>query len=154
MLECYNCGCWDSDYEGCTCPSVDRWFACPIEAKKHEKDFNCEILVTQDKRTNRYRFDDYRIATAIENLLLNMDCVFTYEYDKESTIEQDSKSEWEHDHEILKAYDDGANEVLDKIRVEIERCYCEVSNEYDKGRNYGLYMATQVIDKYKAESEG
>ena len=35
-------------------------------------------------------------------------------------LEQETKSEWEHDHEILKAYSDGANEVLDKIRVEID----------------------------------
>lgn len=33
---------------------------------------------------------------------------------------QEPNSEWEHDHEILKAYSDGANEVLDKIRAEIE----------------------------------
>jgi hypothetical protein len=31
------------------------------------------------------------------------------------------KSEWQQDHEILKAYSDGANEVLDKIRAEIEQ---------------------------------
>ena len=53
-----------------------------------EKNFNCEILVTQGNETNRYRFDDYRIATAIENLLLNIDCVYTYyRYDKENTDE-------------------------------------------------------------------
>ena len=44
--------------------------------------------------------------------------------------------------------------ILDKIRAEIEKCYCTVTNDYDHGRNYGLYMATQIIDKYKAESEG
>lgn len=43
--------------------------------------------------------------------------------------------------------------ILDKIRAEIEKGYCEVNNDYDHGRNYGLYMATQIIDKYKAESE-
>ena len=43
--------------------------------------------------------------------------------------------------------------VLDKIRAEIEQGYCEVNNDYDQGRNYGLYMATQIIDKYKTESE-
>jgi len=44
--------------------------------------------------------------------------------------------------------------ILDKIREEIEKAYCKVKNDYDKGRNYGLFMATQLIDKYKAESEG
>ena len=43
--------------------------------------------------------------------------------------------------------------VLDKIRVEIEQAYCKVTNDYDKGRNYGLYMAIEMIDKYRAESE-
>ena len=43
--------------------------------------------------------------------------------------------------------------ILDKIKAEIEKCYCTVNNDYDHGRNYGLYMATQIIDKYRVESE-
>lgn len=65
---------------------------------------------------------------------------------------QRPKSECEHDHEILKAYSDGASAVLDKIRAEIEQAYCKVANDYDHGRNYGLYMAMQIIDKYKTGS--
>ena len=34
---------------------------------------------------------------------------------------QEPKSEWEHDHEILKAYSDGANEVLESIKYLIEQ---------------------------------
>lgn len=34
--ECYNCGFWDSDYESCTCSSMDMWYACPIESEKPE----------------------------------------------------------------------------------------------------------------------
>ena len=67
--------------------------------------------------------------------------------------EQEPKSEWEHDHEILKAYSDGANEVLDKIRAEIE----QIAKDYDKFADYrrvrGLWIAIKIIDKYKAESE-
>lgn len=37
-----------------------------------------------------------------------------------SSSEKPNKSEWQHDHEILKAYSDGANEVLDKIKTDIE----------------------------------
>ena len=33
---CSKCGFWDSDYEGCTCPSYDMWYACPIESEKPE----------------------------------------------------------------------------------------------------------------------
>lgn len=36
MKECYKCGFYDYDYEDCTCPSYDRWYACPIENKKPE----------------------------------------------------------------------------------------------------------------------
>ena len=58
------------------------------------------------------------------------------------------KSEWEHDHEILKAYSDGASAVLDEIRDEIS----EQSRMHMDG---DLYIKTsacmQIIDKYKAE---
>lgn len=47
----------------------------------------------------------------------------------------------------------GREKVLDKIMKEIEKAYCKVEDNYDKGRNYGLFMATQIIDKYKAERE-
>lgn len=30
---CAKCLCWDSDREGCTMPSSDRWYACPIESE-------------------------------------------------------------------------------------------------------------------------
>ena len=33
-MKCYDCGFWDSDREGCTCPSVDMWYVCPIESAK------------------------------------------------------------------------------------------------------------------------
>jgi hypothetical protein len=38
-----------------------------------------------------------------------------------SSEKQKPKSEWEHDHEILKAYSDGANEVLESIKNLIEQ---------------------------------
>ena len=41
MDECCNCGFWNSDYGACTCPSSDKWYACPIESKKPE---NVEAL--------------------------------------------------------------------------------------------------------------
>ena len=60
----------------------------------------------------------------------------------------EKKSEWEHDHEILKAYSDGASAVLDKIRDEIR----EQSRMHMDG---DLYIKTsscmQIIDEYMAE---
>lgn len=35
-MKCYKCGFWDSDWEACTCPSTDKWYACPIESEKPE----------------------------------------------------------------------------------------------------------------------
>lgn len=34
--KCLRCGFWESDYEGCTCPHSDKWYACPIENEKPE----------------------------------------------------------------------------------------------------------------------
>lgn len=63
-------------------------------------------------------------------------------------LEQEPKPEWEHDHVILKAYSDGANDVLDKIRAEIEE-----AQTYD-----GIYIdrayVLEILDRYKTESEG
>lgn len=66
--------------------------------------------------------------------------------------EQEPKSEWEHDHEILKAYSNGANEVLDKITVEIEQVAEEESKFNIKGAR-GLKHALKIINKYKTEME-
>lgn len=83
------------------------------------------------------------------------------------------KSEWEHDHEILKAYSDGANGVLEEIRAEIaeekEHAYADFEQykvEYlgQDGEDvldslpqddfrYGMERCIDIIDKYKAESE-
>ena len=35
-------------------------------------------------------------------------------------VKPQEPTEWQQDHEILKAYSDGANEMLDKIRSEVE----------------------------------
>lgn len=67
-------------------------------------------------------------------------------------LEQWPKSEWEHDHEILKAYSDGANEVLDKIIVEIEQVAEEESKFNIKGAR-GLKHALKIINKYKEDEK-
>lgn len=58
------------------------------------------------------------------------------------------KSEWQHDHEILKAYSDGANAVLDMIRAEIDGLLNdEDSNMYA----HGVMDCLEIIDKFMAE---
>ena len=58
-------------------------------------------------------------------------------------------------------YDKGKMDVLDKIRAEIEHVIDNTydSTDYDKSLyngayKDGLYEALDIIDKYKAESEG
>ena len=87
--------------------------------------------------------DDYNeaerhIMRAMQNVL----------YDLPSVNPQKPKSECEHDHEILKAYSDGASAVLDKIRAEIEHVkdnplFGMVSNDTL------LEVIVEIIDKYK-----
>lgn len=45
--------------------------------------------------------------------------------------------------------------VLDKIRAEIEQEQDDFMDDkdYDEGVRFGLMLAYQIIDKYKAESE-
>jgi hypothetical protein len=81
-----------------------------------------------------------------------------YQWERKETLfeiikdlEQEQKSEWEHDHEILKAYADGGNNALEKIKADIEGLTyycCEVHP-----RNVIDYVL-QILDKYKSESEG
>lgn len=35
MKECANCG-FLNEYEACACPHSEKWYDCPIEAKKPE----------------------------------------------------------------------------------------------------------------------
>jgi hypothetical protein len=70
-------------------------------------------------------------------------------------LEQEPKSEWQKDHEILKAYSDGSSEVLDKIRGEIEELYSYVEFDEDTKTSYNMVRLEEVqrvIDKYKGES--
>ena len=76
-----------------------------------------------------------RISNSIDDFKANLS----------SVTPQEPKSEWEHDHEILKAYSDGVNEVLDKIKSEII--------EMRSKQNVGVLECLDIIDKYKAESE-
>lgn len=37
--------------------------------------------------------------------------------------------------------------MLTELQLEIEEAYCEVENDYDRGRNYGLFMTTEIIQQ-------
>lgn len=64
-------------------------------------------------------------------------------------IDLDVDGEW------LELEADGADEVLDKIRAEIERLVFDTGGRgYGQSIRYGLSIALEIIDKYKAEREG
>lgn len=73
---------------------------------------------------------------------------FAIRYMEDKALEQ-KPTEWQKDHEILKAYSDGANEVLEKIRAEIEQTARDCDEYNDYGRVYGLQIALDIIDKYR-----
>ena len=60
---------------------------------------------------------------------------------RSEVLERESKSEWQKDHEILKAYSDGANGVLDEIRAEVKSMSGDIETLSD---------VLQIINKYKA----
>lgn len=66
-------------------------------------------------------------------------------------LEQESKSEWQQDHEILKAYSDGANAVLDKIRAEIEER--KLNSGGEPNRELAFNVCLQIIDRYTKDGE-
>lgn len=66
-----------------------------------------------------------------------------------SSVKPQEPTEWQQDHEILKAYSDGANEMLDKIRAEIMSL-----TDGDTPERIWNVDVLEIIDKYKTESEG
>lgn len=94
--------------------------------------------------------DDYNEAE--RHIMRAMQSVL-YDLPPVSSSEKPNKSECEHDHEILKAYSDGANEVLNKIRAEIDEQYDRV-HPYDISCAEGLEMALNIVDKFMAEGSG
>lgn len=77
-----------------------------------------------------------------ENLLW----LFVKQFDCEEGAEQEQKSEWEHDQEILKAHSEGAREILDIIRAEIVDLGQRTMND---NRASGIWACRDIIDKYK-----
>ena len=76
-----------------------------------------------------------------------------------NALKQEPKSEWEHDHEILKAYSDGASDILDKIVEEINEYKSRQLtlaigvDDLEKGKQIAIEYVLGILDKYKEESE-
>ena len=69
-----------------------------------------------------------------------------------------ANSEYEHDHDVVKAYNDGQVYILDKIRAEIE----DIPNnentkpigtyDYCMGANNERKIILEIIDKYRGDT--
>ena len=64
-----------------------------------------------------------------------------------------TKSEYEHDHDVVKAYNDGQAFILDKIKAEVEEIKLDV--DLDIGNemiyNNAIKDVLEIIDKYRGE---
>jgi hypothetical protein len=63
MTECKRCGFWESDYEACTCPHFDKWYACPIESKKPQ---NQKALEEYAEWANKYQ-EQFVMKSEVDN---------------------------------------------------------------------------------------
>jgi len=125
--------------------SCESW-ECEFERKPMTKAEAKELLLNiaaYDKRSDKWI--EQEVVTEAVNALEQTEG----DLDSSSSSEKPNKSEWQQDHEILKAYSDGANEVLDKIRAEIEQM-----NNLDYVEPVTVHEILQIIDKYKAEGSG
>ena len=68
---------------------------------------------------------------------------------------KEPKSEWEHDYEILKAQSEGAREILDIIRAEIEKYKSSIDKAISEdelkieGMKEAYTDCLEIIDEYK-----
>ena len=88
-------------------------------------------------------YEQNRDTDNIEDLIV----LITY---MDSVNPQKPKSECEHDHEILKAYSDGASAVLDKVRAEIDGL---LNDEDNSMYAHGVMDCLEIIDKYAEEDK-
>ena len=88
-------------------------------------------------------YEQNRDTDNIEDLIV----LITY---MDSVNPQKPKSECEHDHEILKAYSDGASAVLDKVRAEIDGL---LNDEDNSMYAHGVMDCLEIIDKYAEEGK-
>ena len=88
-------------------------------------------------------YENNRDTENIEDLII----LITYM----ASVKSQPKSECEHDHEILKAYSDGASAVLDNVRAEIEER--KLNSGGEPNRELAFNVCLQIIDNYAEEDK-
>ena len=96
-----------------------------------------------------YREIQARMAQEDENMIMTAIREVGVNVDKEELI----KALQYDRNQYTKGYEDGKNDVLDKIRAEIADIYCGQYCENPYTAASVRKMALDIIDKYKAESE-
>ena len=116
---------------------------CPHEAKI-DQDL-CEDAISRQavlKIIDGW-YENNRDTENIEDLII----LITYM----ASVKSQPKSECEHDHEILKAYSDGASAVLDNVRAEIEER--KLNSGGEPNRELAFNVCLQIIDNYAEEDK-
>ena len=121
------------------------------QIKAIEGAFACEDCISRqaaiDTIESWLSCDDYNEAE--RHIMRAMQSVL-YDLPSVSSSEK-PKSECEHDHEILKAYSDGASAVLDEVRAEIEER--KLNSGGEPNRELAFNVCLQIIDKYAEEDK-
>lgn len=127
------------------------------EARAYFIDCN-EKIISVAKDENIYNYETQQV----EDVFMRR----TFEANELAikALDQKPKSEWQQDHEILKAYSNGANDMLDKIKAEMANhlqtmdiCNVEKANGVIvqselTNRKVVLYdTVLHIIDEYKEE---
>ena len=112
---------------------------------REERQHVIEVLKSWDGYFIGYTSDE--VQEALRYAIASIETDLKYDLMYEKALEQEPKSEWEHDHEILKAYSDGQASiitVLEAIKAEIEQSRYGLIND-------GLDVALKIIDKHISE---
>lgn len=68
----------------------------------------------------------------------------------EQGFKDGANSEYEHDHDVVKAYNDGQAFILDKIRAEIDQ---DAFKDVNGSKYIFVNRINQIIDKYREVSD-
>ena len=128
--------------EGC---EMYEFFKMSVKALQEEP---CDDCVRRQEVLDILKDEWNKFSDANDAMQESID---TIEALKPVTPKQEPKSEWQHDHEILKAYSDGASEVIDKIRDDIRE---QSRMHMDRDLYIKTSSCMQIINDYMAESEG
>ena len=98
-------------------------------------------MIYGELQTQMMQEDEKLVMKAVRNVGVNVDketLIKALQYDR---------------NQYKKGYEDGKNDVLEKIKTDLEK-EADTSNRLHGISEIGLRKALKIIDKYMAESEG